>query len=1024
MNLIEDVTRLAWVMRRKALENFLMPVAVARNEPGVLLAADGSLITLLDIAGSRSMMGTGELAAFVEMASHQWNGWMTGKGHAIHAVFERASGSRILKTVIDEQRRAARRLGLALDDFLADRRRNSEKSIAQESTFLALWTRPSALTSDQLRRGRRDLKKRMSRDPSGPEMLEGLFPRHDAMCASVCHALEASGIACATLTSDMALATIRRLAGGETATRHSWVPDAECVDGLSPQLLVAEPCVRDGHLAVSERLYGVLDLILAPRLPLPFSRLVEQVCAAGLPFRMSLLIEGGGLDNLGTASRRIASSFLAFSSDDSRAVRDSLRDLAQQRSASHAIVRFRLTFLTWSDAFHDDAHANLLNRLGRLQQIVEGWGECIVTPLTGDPLETFASSIPGFCCGSTGEPVVAPLEDALLFLPVSRPAPFARGKACHMFRSIDGCALPFSFGSQDDIGRNAGDGFALDLVYGVPGRGKSMLMNTLGIGWVLQGGQEKLPLNVVIDAGASSQGLISLLREALSRERRHEVGWIRLAMTQHHAINPFDTQLGCREPGPAERGFLANLLALILTPADAAGVPDGMRELIGPVIAQVYRMRSDGVAGAEPHSYTSGRNLAVDEALARVVGKPAGDAPLWWDVVDRLFQAGEYTAAGLAQRFAVPVLTDLLAAVRHPSVQALVGDATWHGGRETVTQAFTRILSGLSTVWPILFHPTEFEMTGLRVAAIDIADVAPSGSHEADRQTAAVYLLARHALTRHWWIDAATLPVPDQAYRAYHERRAREIREIPKRLCYDEFHRMVRAPAVRAQIERDVRETRKQRISIMLSSQRAEDFGANLVSLANRIWVLGAGGKVDEIETLSRIFTLSETLQDVVRFRLNGPGPDGAPALLMSTGANGRREQLVVNSPGATELWALTTRPRDMALRERLYRKLAPATARVVLARWFPDGTASQWIDAEIGRREESSVEPVTEGIVLDELASSMTESWRVPGDGEAGVRAFSEGNAHACDTEDRVRFPDLSGDRRTRPDPGKGRTD
>ena len=129
--------------------------------------------------------------------------------------------------------------------------------------------------------------------------------------------------------------------------------------------------------------------------------------------------------------------------------------------------------------------------------------------------------------------------------------------------------------------------------------------------------------------------------------------------------------------------------------------------------------------------------------------------------------------------------------------------------------------------------------------------MAPQGSAEADRQSAAFYLLARHALTRHWWIaDDALASIPEP-YRAWHGARLREIRESPKRLCYDEFHRTAGAPAVRAQVERDVREARKLRVRLALASQRLEDFGGALAELANRYWILGSGGKAREAEALA-----------------------------------------------------------------------------------------------------------------------------------------------------------------------------
>ena len=419
--------------------------------------------------------------------------------------------------------------------------------------------------------------------------------------------------------------------------------------------------------------------------------------------------------------------------------------------------------------------------------------------------------------------------------------------AGHLFRSIDGKPLPFAWEDGEDYG--------FELIYGVPGRGKSVLMNSLGLAFCLQGGQARLPLSATIDIGPSSAGLISLIREALPPERRHEAGWFALRMTREHAINPCDTQLGCRAPLPAERAFLVNLLGLMMTPAGAEGVPDGMRELIGPAITAVYALRSDKIAGAEPHAYTAGRDGAVDAALA-AAGIDLPEAPLWWEIVDLLFEAGAHAAAARAQLYAVPVLGDLLAAVREPAVQGLVGDTAYGAGGETVTQAFIRILTALSGDWPIMFAPTAFDIGHVRIAAIDLAGVAPQGSPEAGRQTAAFYLLARHALTRHWWIGEDSLGDIPEPYRAWHGHRLRDIREAPKRLAYDEFHRTAGAPAVRAQVERDVREARKLRVRLSLASQRLEDFGGALTELANRYWILGAGGKAREIEALSGIFAL------------------------------------------------------------------------------------------------------------------------------------------------------------------------
>ena len=966
---LEDALAAGWTLRRKALESFLLPQAAAGD--GLLACSDGSLVSLFRLDGARSMVGAAELERFVELACRRLNSRLTEPGHALHLMLERApdeAGPQVARIHARAGRQAAR-LGLDLDDVLDERTRCLGTLLAAETMVLACWTRPASLTTAEVRRGRKKLRARLKSWLPAPgesqcphAVLDGLEPRHRALLDTLGALFGEAGIAAERLDDEAALRTMRVLLNGSDTTAADWRPVTAANDAparvteppeagafpppLAPQLLVREPVSMGAGIRIGGRLYGALDMTLGPRASRPFAELMEGLAEAGLPCRFSILIEGGGLRRLAAAVARVASAFLAFSHPDSRAVRDAMRSLAEQDAAARAVVRLRLGMLTWVAS--EEGEEELARRLGRLQQLAEGWGECVFSPLVGDQLEAFAASVPGFCCGGTAEPALAPLPEALRLLPVCRPAPLARHAVNHIFRAPDGKMLPWSCEEGEDHG--------FELIHGIPGRGKSVLMNSLTLAHVLQGGQARLPLAATIDIGPSSAGLISLVREALPPERRAEAGWFPLRMSTTHAINPCDTQLGCRSPLPAERAFLENLLGLILTPAGAAGVPDGMRELIGPTIGRAYLLRSDRIAGAEPNAYAAGRDADVDRALERVGLRP-GDAP-WWEVADLLFDAGDAVAASRAQRYAVPVLGDFLAAVREPAVQGLVGDTVHGTGRETVTQAFIRIVTALAGSWPAMFAPSAFDTGAARVAAIDLREVAPRGSAEADRQTAAFYMLARHALTRHWWIAEEDLDEVPERYREWHRSRLREIRETPKRLAFDEFHRTGAAgerpgtPAVRAQVERDAREARKHGVRLCLASQRHDDFGEALVELANRIWVLGAGGKAGEMETLSKLFELSGTVADAVRFRLTGPGPDGAPALLIATHAKGRFEQVVVNTPGPVELWALTTSPRDAALRERLHARLAPAEARAALARRFPTGSARAWIEAELRRLE------------------------------------------------------------------------
>ena len=783
---LEDALAAGWALRRKPLESFMLPRAAIGD--GMLACSDGSLVSLFRLDGARSMTGPEELERFVELACRRLNSRLAAPGHALHLVLERApdeAGTEVDR-VCARAGRQATRLGLALDDVLNERSRFLAPLLAAEVAVLACWTRPAVLTVAEARRARKRLRARLRAWLPAPgeaqcplAVLDGLEPRHRALMDTLGALFEETGMVAERLDDEAALRTMRVLLNGADTTAPDWRPVTAENDTLArvtdppeagafppplaPQLLVRDPARSGSGIRIGGRLYGALDMTLGPRASRPFAELMERLAEARLPCRFSILIEGGGMRRLGAAAARVSSAFMAFSHPDSRAVRDAMRSLAEQDAGAQAVVRLRLGMLTWVGA--QEGEEELARRLGRLQQIAEGWGECVFSPLVGDPLEAFACTVPGFCCAGTAEPALAPLAEALRLLPVCRPAPMARTAVNHIFRAPDGRMLPFSCEEGEDHG--------FELIHGIPGRGKSVLMNSLTLAHLLQGGQAGLPLSATIDIGPSSSGLISLIKEALPPERRAEAGWFPLRMSAACAINPCDTQLGCRFPLPAERAFLENLLGLILTPAHTAGIPDGMRELIGPTIGRAYALRCDTIAGAEPSVYSPGRDRHVDEALKRA-GLPVTDVP-WWEVVDALFDAGDAVAASRAQRYAVPVLGDLLAAVREPAVQGLVGDAVHGAGGETVTRAFIRILTALSGSWPAMFAPTAFDTGAARVAAIDLREVAPRGSAEADRQTAAFYMLARHALTRHWWIAEEDLEQVPGTDRAGTEHRTSEI---------------------------------------------------------------------------------------------------------------------------------------------------------------------------------------------------------------------------------------------------------
>jgi intracellular multiplication protein IcmB len=120
--------------------------------------------------------------------------------------------------------------------------------------------------------------------------------------------------------------------------------------------------------------------------------------------------------------------------------------------------------------------------------------------------------------------------------------------------------------------------------------------------------------------------------------------------------------------------------------------------------------------------------------------------------------------------------------------------------------------------------------------------------------------------------------------------------------------------------------------------------GDALISQSTGRFVLKAGDEREAEEVIER-FNLTPASAAVVRHGLHGPGPNGAPFLAIMQIDNSKYEQLLVNSLGPIELWALSTTPQDAALRNRLYEAVGFQEALRRLAKVFPAGSAEKEIE-------------------------------------------------------------------------------
>lgn len=969
------------VALKQPLESFIR-LETADDET-TMVAMDGSLLSFVKIEGCRTIIGEQEYKAIIEGATIKIGAKFDRMGHAMQVFFVRDPDRTVrqIEHFIKPSRSAARNMGLEVDDVFEERVKNLSKYLSYEESYFVLWTRPSVLTKNEIERAAREAKEKRwlpagyAQNPLAA--LDMLRVRHKSFISAGLTALDELGIKARLLEVHDAMRAVRNnmhpdrssedwriCLPGDPIPPRAPTSASDMSDILWPtvrqQLIAADARVIDQHICQIGTIYWAgVDMTLGPMEAAPFTQLLTRLFEADIPYRLSFLIEGGGAQ--AGAMRTFAASILSVTNSLNKQIKFSLEGLAIL-ARREPVVRLRVSFATWA---YDQQTVE--TRLSILAQSIESWGYCQVSEFSGDPLDCVMSSALGIHCMGTAPAAIAPMYEVMKLLPWQRPSsPFLHGAI--ILRTPDGKIWPYQTGTNVTT-------TWFDLVFAQPGAGKSVLLNTLNLGTILSPGLSKLPFVAIVDIGPSSSGLVSLIKEALPLSRQHEVAYYRLQMAHKFAINPFDTQMGMRYPLMDERSYLVELLTLLCTPPGYEKPYDGIQQLAGLVVDEMFRWRDDSAANAEPRPYLPRLDPEVDEALQKFNVHLPTD-PYWWDVVDKMFELGEYHVAGLAQRHAVPTLGDTITAARRPQIRSLLEQTSIGTSAESVINAFERMITSSIRELPILSSVTQFDIGATRVCALDLMDVAPQGDEVADRQTGIMYMLARHVLVRSWWMGAESLQFVPEKYRLYHERRLQDIAESPKRLGYDEFHRTSSSSSVRGQVIRDVREGRKRGVQIILASQLLDDFSQDMIDLATGVWVLGTAISDAAVENVRERFGLSDTARDIIRYKLTGPKAGGAPALFVLGTTEGRYEQYLINTLGPIELWALSTSMEDVSLRNRLYNRIGAGQARHILGLVFPGGSARTEIKRRVMMKSEKEGEAkgAMTSAVIDEIVDELVK--------------------------------------------------
>lgn len=950
-----------------------------------LVADDGSLISVLRLEGALRQVGVAEYTTIVNGLTEKLQSTLSRPGHSVQVVFEydpESSGARIREMLLPS-RLTAQNLGLHIGPLLEDWGQALERYCAMENCWLVLWTRPTVLAESLRKNAMKERFASMSKAPMQPgcqhiaAAIAGLHDAHNGFVAGVLDAFSQVDLLVHSLNPHEALRDVRLCIDPEFTGRN-WqaripgdplpmrlpdpnAPPSALLHNMLHPDFKTQLWPREGlmlarnALQVGDRVFGPLIMTLMPQTPKPFQELFRVLSRRDerMPYRIAFLLEPGGL-NLGI--KPLLSAVLAFASSDNKRFNKAVEGLRELNLEGVCCVRFRIAFCTWATCTDMPllrAHELLRRRMAELTKAVQGWGTTDVTDAVGDPLLGLVATVPAMLPSSPAPVTAAPLKEAIGMLPLRSASPWKEGSL--LLRTQDGKLIPFAPNSSEQAAW-------IDLGVAPMGGGKSVFLNALNFAFVTQAGLSRLPWVSIIDVGPSSSGLITLLKENLPEGRKHLAAYHRLRMTEDYAINPFDTPLGCRKPLPAHRAFLVNLLTLLCAPLEGEAPDKDVPGLLRRAIELAYDELAD------EHNARLYQSNVLPELHTLLCNEniPLNTAPTWWEVVDALFDHGFVHESIQAQRYAVPLLGDL-------SAQITQNQGILNTYEESTRRHVWRSVLDAIDAYAVLKEPTRFDLGDAQIVSLDLDEVTTRGGKPAERQAAVMYMLARHVLGARFFLMPDDVQLMPERYQPYHAERIEAIREDPKRLCYDEAHRVLQNTSVAEQLRVDMttmaRESRKWNLSIGLYTQSIDDIPDIIIELSTTTLILGAGTD-KSVEELTKRFTLNEACRRALS-HLGKPGPAGSNLVgIFKTGAG--QSQLVLSlTIGRQALWAFSTTTEDVAIRNHLYKRMEPSEALRRLAARFPGGSAKSEVER---RRRQVTDQSGADDVVVNVIQEIVSE--------------------------------------------------
>ncbi len=985
-----------------------------------------SLMSVIEIRGNTTLVGAEEFQNVSEHLYQLLNQKLsTSSGHVVKVIFQSDPDhiDKNLNTRLKGARAQAARMGLNVDDILDEKVRENAKFCQVEKMWMCFYSNLDMYSKTERSETLKQLNAELKEFPSAGHSQRilnyssNLLEAHQVAVEALVFGINQGGLSCTLLPTDKALTeVVRGLQGDEVADQ--WEPDTiawgvnlkrrnerqkaasasslsrgerqafkryfrnatlDSSNKLEPILPrpLADQLIPDDFYHVNNfvitphRMYAPIHITQHAQNPTGFDALLRSVTRQRIPFRVSFTLTPNGLSE--DAINTMLLSWFSWLAQGNKAIVQARQQLLDDYAVAKngSVVGLSLVATTWAPLeqmvepeLKQMAYDTSLlqQRVTKLIEGFTGWGATQAAATVPDPVEALLSTIPGLIGTHISPPTPAPLADVIDMLPISR-MHSVWDKGAILLRTPDGQPISYEQVSSEQ------DAW-VTLVMGPMGSAKSSFMNSMNLGFVLQSSSsENLPILRGIDFGYSGKGVVDIIRSSLPKEQQYRARYIQMKNDVRFAKNVFDTLTGCRHPLPNHKSFLNNFLQ---TAAFSMKDYSSLSGLCSLLIDQAYKKYSDEGHNPDAKRYNRGISQEIDNFFEEIGITIDDGLRSWWSIVDQLYDMEQTHLCGIAQRYAVPTLEDIVSLSTSANVIADYHES-YQG--QPVTEMFQRSIRECIDELPIFRSVTQFDIAESEVLMLDLAQLVPAGGSKTAQQqsiSALIYMVAMRILTADFFVDSSYLAFIKEPYKTLHAKRFNQLATLKKRFFVDERHRIQGVPAAEDQVDQMITEGRKFSIDIMQGSPMFDNFNHTVQNLATSFIFCGAGAKA-AVDQLVNHYSLNETQAQVLS-QLRGPIPNvGAPALFsFKTKTGGLQFMHLINTEGPAMLCAIATGASERYVRERLYvRCSSTVKARGLFATAFPSGS----VQGEVKRRQELMSDGIYKsptGDILDDIIDEL----------------------------------------------------